>query len=285
MTSESTCSGSGIEGQPWFDYWNTNDCTSYFQSVLFTNNQGQLQYNPTMLPRLQGDFAQVFSTYQATNSFADPGQIGYDPFQDVIIDACTKLPNVCFLEQEKFCVGMTDAEISASQTLVQICGCVAPPPVLPPGVVILPACTGLCSRVGTIPTFDSSGNPYTCTGVCVIDDVSIAATNSTTSSVNFDQVCNSCNASSTCLCIVEGISITNTLSQVGLGSTNFSQSCGASSVCILDDASTGNQTVVPCGTTATTPPPASTKTKVSMAFIIALLVIVLLIVFIVLAAR
>lgn len=273
---ENLCSGRGISGAALFQYWCDFDCVGTYQEILNTLPNNVQGYNPNELARVQADVAQLFQTYQQsntiTNNVQDPR---FSPFQNTLLELCLDpaLPGVCNSFLTTFCAPYTREALAQQPAILNFCGCYAPPD--PVYGTSLPGfgCDPYCNRALTIQRANSAtGALESCTAsVCVISDVNINISESEIGGpVNFANMCSTCSpptgssSSTGCICIISGDSVSGNLAQIGVG-TQFSQLCGSNSICFEDGVR------VACGPAASAPPPipptSSTPTIIFIAFI------------------
>lgn len=265
---------SGGNGVNPIDFWANNDCPMVYYTEINTTGSS-FQYNPTNLVGVQNYVVNLFDTYLQTHKFTDEVTgLGYNPFQETLIDLCSNasLPGVCGLylgggeNVVGFCSKFTREEAMASKVLTDLCGCYVPPDsnylkytLGSPGCEIgegctagctlgqagctgQPACDPLCHRAMTSQkSYVPSGNLITCPqNVCAINDVTINISGSRVpGGINFNSICSSCggpDGADGCLCVVSGLNISSTLSQIGIG-LNYSDFCSADSIAIITDES------------------------------------------------
>jgi hypothetical protein len=254
----------------------------------------------------QLDFQYMFSRLYNTSTsykFTDAGKSGYDQFEAVLLDACRQLPGACQPVQNHMCgyeAGnlINRDHISPSQALVSLCGCVAPSLSKVYGSQydgISPACDPLCSQQLSIkpivgdpasPTYiaaaavDSNyktniksasdyGLASECQAtLCILDNNTITASDSTTGGTSFTQVCPSCalDPGAQCKCIVNFTpsSVNDVQKSNLINEVTFNQYCPGA-LCLLADDASQELKVVPCGDhlTTTTDVPAPTKSSFS----------------------
>lgn len=209
------CSGYGISGIDLYNYWESHDCPSTFSTYLNTDARGNLTSSPENLQFLQAKLANLFTVYFSENKLE---QNPTNTFQRKILEMCLdpRLPQAC-ITFAPYCKDVPRGE------LVDYCGCFnATPPIEGQPA----ACDALCHRVNTIQV-----GPSCPSNVCVIDDVSISVSNSNVNKgLNITNLCPYCGDNNLCLCIVSGVSVSDNLLAVGLG-TQINQYCGDNSLC------------------------------------------------------
>lgn len=259
------CSGAIGNGTTLFNYWYNNNCPAAYGQLINTSSDGRLEYNPEAQLLAQCYVNDLFNTYSSTNKITDSVlSPDYDPFQNTLLDLCIDptLPGICGKYLNNFCPSDRNTVIE-SPILTNFCGCYTPPDETylqytlasnectigssgctagctagNTGCTGQPACDPLCHRALTSQkAYQPTGNIITCPQkICVIDDVTITANESTVSGgINFNTVCPGCVGGDGCLCIVSGTNISSTMSQIGVG-PNFNFFCGQNSVCIVEDS-------------------------------------------------
>lgn len=203
------------------------------------------KFSPSGLATVQADFNYMFSklyNQQTNNRLVQAGEIGYNPFSEVLLDACRQLPGACQLAQNNMCgynsgTPLSRSTIASSSALVSLCGCMASSISSTyseyANQTITPQCDPLCAQQLSIrplvgdkisPTYISSTaadstypskvtslhnygySPECEAAVCVMDSISVTATLSTTGGTSITQVCSACSSNPTadgCKCIVD----------------------------------------------------------------------------------
>ena len=219
------CAGYGISGIDLYNYWETHDCPSTFSTYLNTSQNGTLTNMPVNLDALQYKLQNLFTVYFSENELEENPS---NSFQRKILNMCLdpRLPQAC-IYFAPYC-----KDIPRGQ-LVDYCGCFNAQPGPSSGDgnegsgnVYPAACDPLCHRVNTIQI-----GPPCPSNVCVIDDVSIQVANSSVrKGVNLTNLCPYCGDGNLCICIVSGVSVSENLLDVGIG-TQINQYCGENSIC------------------------------------------------------
>src|SRR5579871_5727455 len=277
------CSGRSLSGQNLYSYWCTHDCPGTFSTILNTKPDGSLGYNPARLPEVQADMTSLFNNYLNTNIFTDAvGDPGYNTFQFTILNTCLdkRLPGVCDSFLKNYCTSITSDRITSSPIQSDFCGCYVVDPVLLENGVPN-SCMPSCHRVETVQPADQ----LPCnSNTCVINDVSITLTKASigNSAITFSQVCPGCSQSS-CVCIISGVNVSQTMLDVGIG-TQYSQLCGENSMCLQ---LTGNgATSVPCSSVNPNTQPIPTfSSKISILIIIIVVIIGIIIILALIATK
>lgn len=228
--------------QAWKAVWDQagNPCKTIYST--FVNSEAGGAVNPANLATSKNEFVEIYDNYLVKHGkdFTESGQSGYDVMQDSILQACNGLPGSCIPASNKYrnLRGYNRSQISNNRGFLDFYGCVSPLTGLTSASVNALAddkpCDPLCHRVSTIQLFNDSGQLQECNrAVCVIDDVTINAIESSAESVNFTQVCNNCtnktNKTTGCTCIISGVDINQVWSDIG--QANFDQDCGPNSLC------------------------------------------------------
>ena len=295
---ERKCMGVDIDGKDldyntWKSTWsaplvediNNRTCTQIFKDTIYSLN-GSSVFDPTSFTKVQSEFEFMLSKYFNNgitgHNITLPGEIGYDNFQHTLTNACKDLPGVCSLTQTKLCNGCSRSIISNNSDLIQLCGCFSPN--LDPAIYtrnIPKQCDPLCSNSFAAKDADpNTGSVSSCTDtVCVIDNISITTTKSTIGNISINQVCEGCNTTNGCTCIID-TSVANLSSTLGLDNSNLFQNyCpAANSTCIIIDDTKQTSTVVPCGDkfSGSIKPIYDSSIPITIYIIIAIIVIIVL---------
>lgn len=262
---ELKCMGVGLTLQQWKDYWADTtkpvSCNTMFNRLIYPpNQQGVRTFSPAGFSQARNDMEYIFSQYfsvtgpKGGHTIGVPGQAGYDDFQQVLIDACTnpayQNQGICQDTAAKMCVVCSRENVLNNSSVLKLCGCQVPP--LDPAKFggVTRECDPLCAQA----QISKIRNPTTgvvaeCqASVCVINNVSITASKSTIGGITFTQVCPQCTGTQQCRCVVD-TSIPNIAESVGIADPqSFSQYCGANSVCLTVDNTSGNVSQVDCAT-------------------------------------
>lgn len=263
---ENNCMGIGLNLNQLKEYWdnpgNTHiGCETYYNNLIYSGNNRT--FSQTGFSQAQSNFDYIFSSY--FNNSAEgilsgigghiitvPGDPLYDSFQDTLIDACSNNPQfglqgVCQNVAQQMCNSCTSNDITSNPSLLRLCGCeISSISNIPNTSGVTPACDPLCAQEQVSKKRNSiTGEIYTCSAtVCVINGISISASDSLLGGISFNQICPQCSGTNQCRCIVD----TSVMSQYeGTGLTlGFEQYCGANSVCSNIDPITGAATNVEC---------------------------------------
>jgi hypothetical protein len=257
---ENKCIGVGLSLDDLRTWWGNiggdHSCNDEFNRIIFGQPGGERRFSPAGFQQVMDDFDYLFSTFFVQGSgrnISVPGHIGFDPFQQVLIDACTNPDysnqGVCQQAATKMCSSCSRDNISSNPSLLRLCGCQVPP--LDPTIFggITPECDPLCSQALISKKRNTvTGNVAECqSNICVISQVSINAAQSTVNGVNFTQVCPQCTTSQVCKCIID-VSIPTNTEVVGISDpTTFAQVCGVDAICLDIDPRTQAVSTVVCG--------------------------------------
>jgi hypothetical protein len=151
---------------------------------------------------------------------------------------------------DDFCNNYTREEVLNNQSLTSFCGCYVEPDkrfidniwvtpgclnnipeekceTCPPndrkGCVNNPTCDSLCHRANTSQRATvNNGQFITCPqNICAINDVTIDIINSVIGGgINFNSICGGCDKKNGCLCVISGLNINQTMSNIGVGNLN-----------------------------------------------------------------
>jgi len=231
----------------WKEVWQQRDPFSCFNTYNnFIYDLPRVGFNPTNFTQADQDFVQIFNNYtqKYNKQITLTGRAGYDTMQEDLLGACQKLP-ACNSAMQQLSRGLTRSQIANNRAFLQFYGCYSPPTTVKQAAQALAGekqCDPTCNRVDNIklwnttqPTKPTYGHQIECqNAVCVIDQVTIDAVDSSVGSINIDQVCNACNNPTNknvgCTCIISGVNINDVWSQIG--GANFSQDCGSGSICL-----------------------------------------------------
>lgn len=160
-----------------------------------------------------------------------------DRLNETIYEICSNSPGLCSQFLYKLCNPVSTESLTRDPLLTKWCGCYMPPEQYQKYTNyygISRECTPTCNMSGVVPlpSDDYSGTKRCKQSFCVIDDVSVTIAQSTVNSVNFNQLCGSCNDTNICDCVVTGANITTVDSQIG--NISVSQSCSAQSQCYAE---------------------------------------------------
>ncbi len=270
---------------------NGRTCVQVFNDVIHTNN-GQYIFNPKNFQDVSENMEYLLSKY--FNQTPNPplnvgghnlllaGAVGWDQFQNTLVQACVNIPGSCNNAQKTLCDSCSRDEISNNPDLLHLCGCFAP--ILDPNIytrTIPVECDPLCNKLSVSKIVNpTNGEVVPCNDtVCVMDNFSVTATKSDVNYINISQICPGCTAETGCICIVD-TSITNMSASLGLDTpTTFQQFCGPNATCIEINSIEQTSTVVPCDqyfTGAITPTYNSSVPPVIWLIVLIMVILVLL---------
>ncbi len=251
--------------------WIIKDCNSVLNTVINTTPSSYFTeeniisdyiYSLDSLEYSQSLFDELFSWYINNYTITDDETNPlYNSFQEKILNLCLnrETPGVCDNSLKTFCKNYSRDDVSTSEILTNLCGCYVPVDESyskftlgnigcslgnnncsmctqeGPDCVQQPSCDPFCNRAMTVRKANPiTGDIISCPrGVCVIDNISINLENSIVpGGVNFNTKCSGCQrGSGGCYCIIGSTNVSNTMSEIGVG-TNFNQLCGESSICV-----------------------------------------------------
>lgn len=130
-------------------------------------------------------------------------------FQYLLRDLCndSQVGGKCSILLNQICAQYTRDD-TQHPIIRQICGCYLPNSQY--NVNIPRPCDTVCSGFETIKYFQNStdSSPQQCVSdVCIIDNVTIEATNSSVGDITFNQLCPFCEGASNCRCVISDINI------------------------------------------------------------------------------
>lgn len=278
--------GNVLNNDEILQVWQEIDCSRIFYNKMYPSTSGLVEFDPEGYQEVENDMNYLLSKYFNTTSdghpLVIPGQNGYSQLQDLLINTCNGANNtgtngVCNKALPELCTNCSREEISNNTNLLKLCGCYSPDldPTTYPDVTKI--CDPLCSQYQVSRFRDpETGVVAQCdSNICVINNVSISASKSSTGEVNFVQSCPNCNTFEPCKCIVD-VTISSSYEQLGLDSQNFYQYCGQNSVCIVIDNTTGTSKEVPCQENLTQIEPTEYKYNITIQTWIILLILIIL---------
>nr|QBK93621.1 MAG: transmembrane protein [Pithovirus LCPAC404] len=247
----------GLDGvELWTDAWSGGPislCSSYYNNLVFTQQDGSRGYNPDRIERSREEFVPTFDlllfTQRDERGVGDlrlQGTEFYTSMQAELLSACIHTPGLCDIALDDFCPTKTRTEIANNSAYLEFCGCHAPPDPETMLQIVPSECDPLCTRIGTIPLQNPvTGFSLECeVNVCVISDISIQATASSIGSVTFSQLCSGCTAANPCKCIVSDVN----LPPGQFVNTDLQNSCGTDSVCLVSSNVPGVLEPADCAT-------------------------------------
>lgn len=281
--------GNAVDDASWRLRWdqgagNTPPCIDVFKNLIEdggSGNDGMRGFSLTKLNQVRDDFRYMFSrAFNQTNGkkITVPGRVGYDLFQPILIDACSEIPGACETTSSTYCGSCNRDQISSLDARVSLCGCFAPALNSTTYSASLPSqwtatCDPLCTRQKTAKKRQNDGTVPTCAAtVCVIDNVSVQAADSTTGTVQFQQICPACanaNSENQCVCVVNS-SVIDLINQINSDPTSsfsnkavFNQYC-PNATCLQVNSTTGAATPVACDAYLQDPSELLTATNTTM---------------------
>jgi hypothetical protein len=263
---ENSCLGINEDGslmslREWKNYWanlfgNHTNCTEVFNRKIYSGRARN--FNPLGFQEVEEDFSYMFSRYfNATEEghiIGVPGQEGYDDFQQTLISACSNNPRyelggACQTAAKKMCTGCTATEVTSNTDLLKLCGCSVNSLEGTKQYDKVPrACDPMCVSEQVSKNRDPvTGVVEECNStVCVINNISINASESVIGGAQFTQICPQCSGGNQCTCIYDA-TIPNMGEKVGINNNfQFTQYCGPNAVCIKVNPDTNETETVPC---------------------------------------
>lgn len=241
---EKKCIGVDMTINELKQYWTNNDCPSYFYTKIHKTTQG--------LSEVQEDFNYLFAKYFSNHTLSVPGSVGYDSFQQTLIDTCSnnvqyQLYGACQPAAKNMCKNCSSQQVTNNKDLLKLCGCQVKS--LNKDINIPAECDPLCAHEQVVKNVNSHGEPELChSTVCVINNISINTANSISGGSSFTQVCPQCEMGG-CRCIIDATIATNPATAGINNNLQFTQYCGnpneGNSVCIVIDEH-GNSKTVDC---------------------------------------
>lgn len=266
--NENNCLGIGLTEGQWIDYWaneqNTHlSCTNMFNNKIFSGPNRT--FNLEGYREVQEDFDYMFSVLydnsptgyingKGGNIISAPGSTTYNQMQGILINACSNnsqyhLEGACQNVATSMCNNCTSIDVTSNVDLLKLCGCQVKSLDANIGSYsgIPPECDPLCAQGQVSKKRNLDGTVDECNStVCVINNISISASNSLVGGINFTQVCPQCTDNNSCTCIID-----STISD-GINNT-FTQYCGETSVCLTIDPKTSISSIIPCQNNALEP--------------------------------
>lgn len=238
------CAGNNQSFEDWVLFWRNDDqCYNFLYDQMYNENGNFILSGYLTNQIIMND---AINKYLQTNKITDPGTSGYNSFQEDIKQTCTSLPGICDPALRDYCSSCANCQsrlsVASSLSTLNFCGCYSKPP-LSAVLITSPECDPLCSREDTIKLPNKNGGNLVCESrICVIDQITIAATNTSGGSLTFNQVCSDCGIFP-CKCIISA----DVSSISDFNQETYDQRCSSDSVCISPN-SEGVDVVVPCKT-------------------------------------
>ena len=264
----------GQEDTSWLQRWDTTsdqNCIRVLNRNLFGSNvagRSVLSGGPidevffTDIDGFEwsrGLITDAFSKYtsQGFDIGTLPGLQGYNVFENTLFKICESVPGVCQQGLRNVCVDQTTRRLLINREKVPWCGCYMPDTEYSRYVdqyQINKECTPICARAGNIkPVAPDGVTSLDCKqDACVIDDITIdLAQVDIANGISFSQFCGGCSGSnsdhqksnrnigsSSCLCIIDNLSIDAASSRIG--GINLRQHCGTSPQCFRTNPDDSN---------------------------------------------
>jgi hypothetical protein len=265
-----------LTDEEWLAVWNSSNvpdhngnptgftCLTYFENAQF--NPSTKTFEERRNNNVRNDFTYMYSRLflnRPIQEIITPTNLSVQlQLQNKLTNACSNVVGGCQSVQEYMCRGCNRGEIASTDVLRGLCGCYPPP--LDPSVYHLttlesfPECDPLCVLNSADKILDhDTGKVRTCESqVCVIDNISLNAVNSTIGNPTLGQYCQGCSFGTgpPCKCIFDA-SVPAAAEILGIsGPGKFEQSCPGA-ICLEIDTKTNTSTVVECSTTTTSVPP------------------------------
>lgn len=191
-----------ISNDVWILTWASNSCFNFLDNVPVNIQKEMMNY--------------VFTRYLSLEDFVTNQYLVPAP-QNNMMNVCSAYPGSCSTIETQMCKSCSPTQISSEYGLLRFCGCYA---VSYNDANVTPQCASLCSNNIAIKLADSNGNQIECNeAICVIDNVSIQASDTIFNQSSISQVCNNCEASGGCKCFIDS-SIPNLASTLGVEGNN-----------------------------------------------------------------
>lgn len=266
------------------------ECDPNIINNALTSNTQSVIPNPEAYDLAKKVFVDAVTSYISSGGRLD--SLPTDPnssveFNELVFGVCSKYPSMCTDFLNDYCQNLTPNDLSRSPATTSYCGCYLNPSVyndIAGKFGINRECSAYCNLEGVIPLSDGTpeGSKTCNQSVCMINDITLNLVQSRIEgAINIGNFCNNCstltsgaNSSTSCNCVLEGVTIDVVNSSIN--TINLNQSC-ASSVCYAKDGIT----IVDCatGTPADTGIPAG-KTRANTVHNI--IVVIIIVVFIIL---
>ena len=185
---------------------------------------------------------------------------------DILLPLAQQFPGSIDSVLKQVCAGFTRSQIANNPNQVIFCGCFLPDIEYDTNYGqfgIEKVCDPVCSIDSALKPIDPKTRPFInqgglCTNIpaflecdqtiCVIDNVNIKITDSTTGNINFDQVCGNCNkpgvSKASCSCFISNIDFEAIESQIG--NVTLMENCGSSLKCFKDNKAGLPPLIVEC---------------------------------------
>lgn len=187
--------------------------------------------------------------YFSRYSLVEPGQTGYNEFQEKVYDICKKHPYACanYL-QTALCTSYTRDSVIEQPAVHSFCGCHLQSnqyeTFLNEQAGVSRECDTVCIPDRVVKSTDGSGQRQICQStVCAIDGVTIKLINSRAGDISLSQACGSNCQAGGCVCIFKDIDISGENARIG--NIDFGQDC-AQKTCYVTSAEDGGLVRVDC---------------------------------------
>lgn len=234
------CMGIDTSGQMtddlgWLRNWSSGFCDNVLDGVDYSLSQQTMLY--------------IIDRYYSSQNFSLSPYNVPQP-ESGIIRVCKNYPGSCEVGQESMCNNCSIPEISREYGLIQFCGCFgsqATTAATPE--IITPECVSTCANSFSIKRAGSDGRNIECTQtVCVMNNISIEASNSTFTNSTISQVCSNCLLSGGCKCFID-VSLPQIAKTLGItGDNNVLNTYCEDATCYTIDPDIGISTNVDCAT-------------------------------------
>jgi len=207
-----TCLGinadkSFINDGTWLNAWTLGNCNFLFDNQPYIYQNDIMYY---LLSRYYSRYPFALDTY------------GAPPAEQAMLQICTNYPGSCSKIQKQQCSSCTRDHVASKYGLVRFCGCFLNVPD--------PSCDSLCVNYASIKNANAVGETIECNeAVCVMNNISIKASNSTFNNATIGQVCSNCLLSNGCKCLID-VSVPSIVDILGINSNNgtFETYCNSS---------------------------------------------------------
>ena len=247
---QSYCLEGAPAGQPgsYTEKWlnNNSPCVVTLTQNYQPGVNGGQAYSQALLGGLMNRYFNV-DGFKLTQ----PGQPGFNVFQDRILELANKFPNAAapFL-QEQLCTVYSRTDASKAFNIASFCGCYLPAnqyQTTQNQVGLSKQCDPLCTFATAVPLVNGQGVVQKCQQtVCIINDVSVNLVNSRGGDISFNQLCGNCNDAG-CSCSIVDVNINAQNSTIG--DINLKQNC-TSTNCFKTNPDNGQLIPVSCDATA-----------------------------------
>lgn len=184
----------------------------------------------------------MLKNYFSRYTLSAPGQVGYNEFQDNVLDLCKRYPGACneYL-RNNLCTDYTRENVLDFPQRQSFCGCHLRQNQyetnLNEKAGVSRECDTICIPERTVKVVDSFGKLQLCQNtICAIDNVTINLINSEAGNISFSQVCGE-NCKGSCSCVFQDINISGQNSQIG--DINFGQDCAQKTCYVTSDIDGG----------------------------------------------